>query len=261
MTNLEWFDTHAHLDSEDFDGLLDDVVSRAEAAGVRSILTIGTTRASSERNTALAQTHDGLYAAVGIQPNHVHEAASGDWDAIVQLARQPRVVGLGETGLDRYWDHARFDIQQDYFDRHLRLAQERDLPVVIHMRDCDADVLEMLRGAAVRGPLRGVMHSFTGAAATAAECLALGLHVSFAGMVTYKKSDELRRIAATVPDDRLLIETDSPYLSPEPFRGKRPNEPARVVHTGACLAEVRGVTIETLAAQTTRNARRLFGVA
>ncbi len=184
--------------------------------------------------------------------------SQGDWERIVALAGEPGVVAIGETGLDRHWDFTPFDVQQDYFDRHLRLAAERGLPFVVHMRDCDEDILAMLREAHARGPLVGVMHSFTGSRAMAEECLAMGMHVSFAGMVTYKKSDELRAIAAIVPDDRILIETDAPYLSPEPVRKIKRNEPAHVRHTAACLAEVRGVSLETFAAQTTANARRLF---
>ena len=193
-----------------------------------------------------------------MQPNYIAEAEPGDWDRIVALAGEPGVVAIGETGLDRHWDFTPFDVQQDYFDRHLRLAAERGLPFVVHMRDCDEEILEMLREAHRRGPLRGVMHSFTGGRAMAEECLAMGLYISFAGMVTYKKSDELRAVAAIVPDERLLVETDSPYLSPEPVRKIKRNEPAHVRHTAARLAEVRGVTVVALAAQTTANARRLF---
>jgi TatD DNase family protein len=252
-------DTHCHLDDEQFDLERDALIQRAEAAGVGTMISIGVNVESSRRAVAIAGTYPSVFAAVGIQPNYVAEANSEDWDQIVQLADRPKVVALGETGLDRYWDHAPFSLQQDYFDRHLRLSQQRDQPFVVHMRDCDADVLEMLRAARLRGPLRGVMHSFTGTLETMRECVALGLHISFAGMVTYKKSDTLRAIAREVPDDRVLIETDSPYLSPHPVRNHRPNEPALVVHTANCIAEVRGMPIEDFAAMTTANARNLFG--
>jgi TatD DNase family protein len=251
-------DTHAHLDDERFDTTRDDVVQRALDAGVSTIVTVGTTAASSETCVALARSYPCLFAAVGIQPNHASQAAVGDWERIVCLADEPFVVALGETGLDRYWDFTPFDVQQDFFDRHLRLAQARDLPVVIHMRDCAEDVLAMLREAWQRGPLRGVMHSFTGDAETAHQCVELGMHVSFAGMVTFKKSQALREIARTIPDDRILIETDSPYLSPEPRRGRQPNEPAWIVHTAACLAKVRGVELAEFAALTSANAANLF---
>lgn len=256
----EFFDTHAHLDQEEFDEDRQQVFERARGAGVTSILGVGITAASSEATVKLAASQDGMYAAVGIQPNYAGQAEPGDWDRVLALVGQPKVVALGETGLDRYWDYTPFEVQQDYFDRHLRLSQQTGLPVVIHSRDCDEDILIMLREAARRGPLRGIMHSFASTAETAAECLSLGLHVSFAGMATFRKSDALREVAKTIPDDRILIETDSPYLSPHPLRGKR-NEPAHVVHTAACLAEARGQSLEDFAALTTRNARRLFNLA
>jgi TatD DNase family protein len=255
---MQLFDTHAHLDQPDFDADRGEVIARARGAGVENIISIGTTADASAICVRIAAEFDGVHAAVGMQPNYIAEAKAGDWDRIVALAGEPGVVAIGETGLDRHWDFTPFDVQQDYFDRHIRLAEERGLPFIVHMRDCDEDILAMLREAFRRGPLAGVMHSFTGGAAMAEECLAMGLHISFAGMVTYKKSDELRAVAAAVPDDRILIETDSPYLSPEPVRKVKRNEPAQIKHTAACLAAIRGVDLETFAAQTTANARRLF---
>ncbi|WP_442481796.1 TatD family hydrolase [Aeoliella sp. SH292] len=253
-----YFDTHAHLDQDAFDSDRAQVIARARAAGVADVIAMGVTADSSAACVAIAREYEGVHAAVGIQPNYVHEVGPEDWDTIVRLSREPGVVALGETGLDRYWDYAPFDVQQDYFDRHLRLSQQSGLPFIVHMRECEEDILVMLREAAARGPLSGVMHSFTGPAEMAAECVELGLHISFAGMVTYKKSDGLRAVSATVPLDRLLIETDSPYLSPEPVRKIRRNEPAHVVYTCQCLAEVRGVPVDVVAAATTSNARRLF---
>lgn len=255
-----YFDTHAHLDDEQFSQDRDGVVRRSREAGVESIIAVGTTAASSQLCVDLADSYDCVFASVGIQPNYCGEAAEGDWDRIVDFVDQLLVVALGETGLDRYWDYTPFEVQRDYFDRHIRISQQHDLPLVIHMRDCPNEMLAMLREARKGGPLRGVMHSFTGDAETAAECIELGLHVSFAGMVTYKKSIDLREVAGTIPDDRILIETDCPYLSPHPKRGQRPNEPALIVHTAACLAEVRSLTIEQFASQTTTNARSLFRV-
>lgn len=260
LAGVDLFDTHAHLNSDEFAETLPAVLDRAALAGVRTMLVVGTTLASSQQAAALAARHVPLFASAGIHPNYCAEAAEGDWSAVEGLFALPKVVAVGETGLDRYWDMVRFDTQQDYFDRHLRLAQRLDLPIVIHMRDCEADVLEMLREATRRGPLRGIMHSFAGTAATAEECLGMGLHISFAGMVTYKKTDDLRQVAASVPADRILVETDSPYLSPHPFRGRKPNEPAMVVHTAACVAAARGQSLRELARQTTENARRLFRV-
>jgi TatD DNase family protein len=254
-------DTHAHLDDDRFRDDLPTVLERAKAAGVCPVLTIGTTAASSTAAVALAARHDSLFAVVGIQPNHVAGEPAGAWEAIERLVAAPRVVAVGETGLDRYWDHTPFPLQEDYFARHLELARRRQLAVVIHCRDAEADTVRMLRDAFNRhGAVRGVMHSFTGDAATATACLNMGLHLSFAGMLTYKNAEPLRQVAATVPLDRVLVETDSPYLAPVPLRGKR-NEPANVVHTAACLAAVLDLTPEAVAEHTTRNARSLFGLA
>jgi TatD DNase family protein len=246
------------LDQPEFDADRADVVARARAAGVAEIIAIGTTADTSAVCVRLATEFEGVHAAVGMQPNYIAEAKPDDWDRVVALVDEPGVVAIGETGLDRYWDFTPFDQQQDYFDRHIRLSQERGLPFVVHMRDCDDDILAMLREAHQRGSLSGVMHSFTGSQAMAEECLAMGFYVSFAGMVTFKKSDALRAIAAAVPADRILVETDSPYLSPEPVRKIKRNEPAHVRHTAACLAAVRGESLEEFAAQSTANARRLF---
>lgn len=256
---MSLIDTHAHLDQEEFDADRPEVVARALAAGVETMIAIGTTADSSAACVALAAAFPCLRAAVGIQPNYCAAAQPGDWDRIVELARRPGVVALGETGLDRYWDYTPLGVQQDYFQRHVRLSQQTGLPFVVHTRHSDADVLAMLEEARRGGPLAGVMHSFTGTADTARACVELGLYISFAGMVTFKKSEALRAVAAAVPDERILVETDSPYLAPHPLRGRR-NEPANLVHTAACLAAVRGQTVEDFAALTTANARRLFGL-
>jgi TatD DNase family protein len=253
-------DTHAHLDDDRFAADLPAVLARAAAAGVARVLTIGIDRATSEASVALARQRPELAAAVAIQPNHVAEATPNDFDRIAELATLPGVVAVGETGLDRYWDRAPFDLQEHLFVKHLALARRVGKPVVIHCRQAEADVVRVLTADFVaHGPVPGVMHSFSGDAATAAACLALGLHISFAGMVTYKNAADLRAVAAAVPAARLLVETDSPYLSPEPVRGNR-NEPANVAHTLRRLAGVRGEDAEALAAVTTANARRLFGL-
>jgi TatD DNase family protein len=254
---MRLFDSHAHLNQSDFDDDRSAMIARAVSAGLETTLTVGYSVASSRQSIEIAAAYPSIYAAVGIQPNDVIHAAPGDWDEITRLASAPRVVALGETGLDRYWDTSPLELQQDYFDRHLRLSQQLVLPFIVHTRESDAEVLVMLREAHRRGPLSGVMHSFTSTAESAAECLALGMYISFAGMVTFKKSDALRAVAATIPADRILIETDSPYLSPHPLRGKR-NEPANLVHTATCVAAARGVDPEIFAQETTANARRLF---
>ena len=250
-------DTHCHLDQDEFQADLDDVLVRARAAGVASLVCVAVSAASSENIVRHIASRPGCYAAVGIHPNYTHEAQAEDWGRVEALVDEPRVVALGETGLDRHWDYAPFDLQQDYFARHLELSRRTKLPFIVHLRDCEADVMAMLEDAAKHGPLIGVMHSFTCGPETAARCVELGMYVSFAGMATFKKSDDIRRTAASVPDDRILIETDSPYLSPQPLRGKR-NEPAHIVHTARVLAEVRGTSVDAFAALTTANARRLF---
>jgi TatD DNase family protein len=254
-------DTHAHLDVEDFDADRADVMARARQAGVAAVICPGITADSSQAAVRLAEAEEGVFAAVGIQPNYCLPAAADDWDRVVAMADGPRVVAIGETGLDRHWDFTPFAVQQDYFDRHLRLAQARTLPVIVHCREAEADVLPMLRAAAGRGPLSGVLHAFGGDRSFAEECLALGFYVSLAGAVTYtnKKFAALRDAARAIPDDRLLVETDSPYLVPHPLRGRQKrNEPAHVVLVAECVAGLRGVSVERLAAQTTANALRLF---
>jgi TatD DNase family protein len=256
---LPYYDTHAHLDDEQLIEQLDQVLDRARQADVQHVLAMGTTAESSQSCVTIASQFDMVYAAVGIQPNYVAQAAANDWHTIVSLSEHPRVRAIGETGLDRYWDYAPWDQQWDYFMRHMELAHVQRLPFVVHLRDCETEMLDALREAHRRfGQLRGVMHSFTGSAETAAACVDLGLHISFAGMLTYKKSDALRAVAMTVPGDRLLIETDAPYLSPHPKRGQRPNEPALVIHTAACLAEIRGLTPDEIGQLTTQNALELF---
>ena len=255
---LDLIDTHAHLDDDRFRDDLPAVLDRARLAGVRRVITIATTGPSSTRTVELARQYPSLSATVGIQPNEAAQAAPTDWDQVVAIASDDAVVALGETGLDRHWDFTPFPLQEDYFARHLTLARERKLPVVIHCREAEADMVRMLREDFERhGPVRGVMHSFTGDAATAEACVAMGLYISFAGMVTYKNAEALRQVAIRVPLERLLVETDSPYLAPVPVRGQR-NEPAFVAHTATRLAAERGIPVENLAAATSRNARDLF---
>ncbi|WP_417746832.1 TatD family hydrolase [Rosistilla oblonga] len=259
---MKLFDTHAHLDNPRYDDDRDALMQRSRDAGVVCTLAMGTTAASSRKCIEIADRYPDVYAAVGIQPTYVGKPDAGDWDEIVELAKHPRVKAIGETGLDCYWDdNAPLPLQQTLFEQHIELSRQTGLPFIVHMRNSEAEVLQVLQDAGKQGPVNGIMHSFTGDWILAQKCLDLGMDISFAGMVTFKKSQDLRDVAAKIPADRILIETDSPYLTPHPFRSKRPNEPWYVQHTAECLAEARGVSVQQFADQTTQNACRRFAIA
>lgn len=266
---LRFFDTHLHLDDAAFGSDPSSVVERAQAVGVTAMVAVGTTADSSVAAVQLAARFPAVYAAVGIQPNHVAEATEACWDRIVALARLPKVVALGETGLDHYWDYAPVDLQLAWFERHLLLAMDCGLPFIVHSREgkhgtapgqCTSDIVSAIRRIHGGRAAVGIMHSFTGTLEQADTCLALGLYLSFAGMVTFKKAQDLREVAARVADPRILIETDAPYLAPHPLRGTFPNEPCHLVHTAACLAELRGSSLTAFGELTAANACRVFGL-
>ncbi len=250
-------DTHAHLEMEAFDGDREAVLERAAEAGIEAIITVGTTLPDCEKAAALASLYRPVYAAVGIHPHEVKGIGAGTYDALRVLARQAKVVAIGEIGLDFFYNHSPREVQLQRFHEQLDLAEELDLPVIIHDRDAHAETLAMLRPR--RGRIRGVLHCFSGDAAMARECLEMGFYLSVAGPVTYPKSNPLRAVAREIPPERLLIETDAPYLAPQRYRGKR-NEPAYVVETAGCLAEIRGLPVFELERLTAANARRLFGI-
>ena len=251
-------DTHAHLMDSAFRDDLSDVLRRAAAAGVGAIVCVGYDQDSSDQAVRLAQTHPELFAVVGIHPNYAAQAAPGAFDRLRRLARQPSVVGIGETGLDHYREHTPHKTQREWFRRHLELAQELRLPVVLHNRQADDDVAEMLSAwkPDFSGP-KGVLHCFAGGPSVLAAGLQADFMVSFAGPLTFKNAGSLLEMAGRVPMDRLVVETDCPYLAPEPHRGQR-NEPAFIRFTAARLARLRGVSEEQLATTTADNARRLF---
>ncbi len=251
-------DTHAHLADKSLSYQLDDVLARAKKAGVSQVICVAVDLETCNEAIAIAESKEGVWASVGIHPNYAHQASENDWIKIIEYSNRPRVCALGETGLDRHWDDCPFEIQQANFEKHWQLSRETKLPLIIHMRDCEPEMLEALGKQSAHGLLRGVMHSFAGSSDTAQQCLSLGLFISFAGMITYKKSEELRKTAKTIPLDRILVETDCPYLTPEPNRSRRPNEPSFVVHTAKCLAETIGISAKELAEITTQNAKRLF---
>jgi TatD DNase family protein len=250
-------DTHAHLMDTAFANDLPAVLDRAAAAVVVAMVCVGYDEASSVAAVALAERHPHLVAAVGIHPNSSGAAAPGAFERIAEMARHPRVVGIGETGLDNYRKRTPPEIQRAWFRRHLDLAAELNLPVIVHNRDADAEVGPILRGWARESGGRGVLHCFSGDDAMLDAGLEAGFTVSFAGPLTYKNAGGLPQRAQRVPLDRMVVETDCPYLPPHPHRGQR-NEPAHVRLTAMKLAEVHGVPLDRIEQATTENARRLF---
>ncbi len=250
-------DSHCHLDFDAFEGELDTIVANAKEAGVGMIVTICTKLSAFDRVLAVADRYDHVYCSVGVHP---HEAAGeGVRTAarLVELAAHPKVVGIGETGLDYYYNHSPQQAQQVSFKAHIEAAQETGLPLIIHARDADDDMARILEEAAAMGDLSGVLHCFSSGRALAETAVGLGLYVSFSGILTFKKAEELREIACVLPLPQILIETDAPYLAPVPKRGKR-NEPSYVAHTAAKLAELRQVGTAEIADVTTRNFFSLF---
>ena len=250
-------DSHCHLDyftPEELPGVL----SRAEAAGVHEIVTIGTTMDEAPAAIALAEAHGNVWCTVGVHPHHAAEAPIPHPVDLARLAEHPRVIGIGESGLDYFYDRAPRDVQQENFRVHIRAARLTGLPLAIHARDADDDIARILQEERDSGgDFDFLMHCFSSSRRLARVAVQMGGFVSFSGILTFPKSDELREIARELPSDRLLVETDAPYLAPAPVRGKR-NEPANVRHTAQMLARVRDLSLEDVAALTTANFLRLF---
>jgi TatD DNase family protein len=252
-------DSHCHLDYPDFaaEGLA-EIVSRAKSAGIGHFLTICTEISKFPQVLEIAKAYPFINCTVGTHPHHAADAGEINIkkSEIVAFTKDPKVAGIGETGLDYYYKHSPPEEQQRVFETHIEAAGETGLPLIIHTRDADEDTIKVMREAG-QGKVRGVMHCFSGGRKLADESLALGFHISFSGIITFKKAEELRDVVRHVPMDRILVETDSPYLAPVPHRGKR-NEPAFVVHTAQMVAELKGITAETVANQTTENFFKLF---
>jgi len=250
-------DSHCHLDY--FTPMeLPAVLERARAAGVAEVVTIGTSMAQSIGLPLIAEAYPHVWCTVGVHPHHAAEAPIPAPETLAELTRHPRVIGIGESGLDYFYDRSPRDVQAENFRANIRAAQLAGLPLAIHARDADNDIKTILREETDRGGCFALLlHCFSSTRALAEAALELGGLISFSGILTFPRSNELREIARDVPSDRLLVETDSPYLAPVPYRGKR-NEPGYVAHTAARLAEVRGMTTEALADLTTANFRRLF---
>ncbi len=252
-----FIDTHTHLQVSHFDADRDEVIHRAFDAGVEKIIVVSTDVASSRQALQLAEKFSGIYAAVGIHPTDCNDATDKDFEMIAELARHPKVVAIGEIGMDFYWKPFSQEAQQRAFIRQLHLAQELSKPVIIHNREAGAAILQTLHDAGIHH-LSGVFHCFSENAEYAQRVLALGCHISFTGNLTYKKST-LPEAAAQVPLERLLLETDAPFMTPMPHRGKR-NEPAYTVHIVGKLAEIKKISLAEVAQQTTANAMGLFGL-
>ena len=262
-------DTHCHLEMEQFKDDCGEVIARAKEAGIEALITIGSDLEGCKGAIALSRKHDFIYAAVGIHPHDAKdysEEAAGLFRSWIRESREPvlsceggyipRIVAIGEIGLDYFYDHSPREVQREVFAKQLAFSKEFNLPVVVHSRDAGEDTLRIIEESGVR---KGVMHCFSGDKEMAWRAIGLGLHVSFAGTVTFKKATTLKEAARVIPDDLLLIETDAPYLAPEPLRGRR-NEPAFMVYTAKHIAELRGVTIEDIDRMTTLNAKRLFSI-
>ncbi len=250
-------DSHCHLDFPDFSDGRDLVIARAKAAGVGRMVTISTRVRRFDQVRAIAETHDEVWCSVGTHPHNAAEELDVTAAELVALSRHPRCVAIGEAGLDYFYDKSPREAQARGLRTHIAASRETGLPLVIHSRDADADMASILEEETGKGAFPFVLHCFSSGAGVAQIGVQLGGYVSFSGILTFKKSDELRAIARNVPRDRLLVETDAPYLAPQPFRGKR-NEPAYVAHTATVLADTIGVSREEVAEITTCNALRLF---
>ena len=250
-------DSHCHLDFDSFDGERDDVVARARNAGIGHMVTICTKVSEFERIRRIADAYDAIDCSVGVHPHEAAGEQTVTTARLVALARHPKVVGIGETGLDYYYEHSPREAQQRLLRVHIAAARESGLPLIVHTRDADDDMASILAEEMAAGAFTGVLHCFSSSRALAERALALGFYISFSGILTFKNAAALREVACMAPLERLLVETDAPYLAPVPQRGKR-NEPAFVTHTAACLAALRKLTPEALALATTDNFYRLF---
>ncbi len=250
-------DHHCHIDRPEFSSDLDGVLARAKAAGVGVMVNISTRIRRFEEVRAVIERYDNVYGSVGTHPHQADEELDIPVSEIVRLSKHPKIVAIGEAGLDYYYKHSSPQGQADGFRRHIAAARETGLPLEIHTRDADADTLAILKEEYARGPFPAILHCFTGGRDLAMGALDLGLYVSFSGVISFKKSETLRAIAREVPLDRIFVETDAPFLAPEPYRGKT-NEPAFVVHTARALAQAKGVTEDEITRATTENFFKLF---
>jgi TatD DNase family protein len=252
------FDTHVHLNAEQFNEDLQEVIDRAKAEGVERMVVVGFDRPTITKAIELCETYEFIYASVGWHPVDAIDMKPEDLEWLRDLSAHPKVVALGEMGLDYHWDKSPKDIQKEVFKKQIQLAKEVKLPIIIHNREATSDIVEILKeaGAAEVG---GIMHCFSGSVETAKECLEMNFYISLGGPVTFKNAKKPKEVAEAIPLNRLLIETDCPYLAPHPYRGKR-NEPAFVKLVAEQIAELKGITYDEVAKATTENAKKLFDI-
>lgn len=252
------FDTHVHLNAEQYEDDLHEVINRALEKGVQNMVVVGFDEPTINKAIQIAETYDFIYASVGWHPVDAIDMTDEHLAWIEELAQHPKVVALGEMGLDYHWDKSPKEVQKDVFRRQIRLARKVNLPIIIHNRDATEDVVTILKEEHVE-EVGGIMHCFTGSIEVAKQCMDMNMYISFGGPVTFKNAKKPKEVATELPLDKLLIETDCPYLTPHPFRGKR-NEPGYVSYVAEQIAELKGITYEELADITTANAKKLFGI-
>ncbi|MDN4860148.1 TatD family hydrolase [Priestia megaterium] len=252
------FDTHVHLNAEQYEDDLQEVINRALEKGVQNMVVVGFDEPTIKKAIQIAEMYDFIYASVGWHPVDAVDMTDEHLAWIEELAQHPKVVALGEMGLDYHWDKSPKEVQKDVFRRQIRLARKVNLPIIIHNRDATEDVVTILKEEHVE-EVGGIMHCFTGSIEVAKQCMDMNMYISFGGPVTFKNAKKPKEVATELPLDKLLIETDCPYLTPHPFRGKR-NEPGYVSYVAEQIAELKGITYEELAAITTANAKKLFGI-
>ncbi len=251
-------DSHVHLDDERFDGDRDILINSLKDNKIELVINIGADMNSSMSSIELSKRYDNIYAAIGVHPHSASEMTEKTLDELREMSKEDKVIAIGEIGLDYYYDNSPRDIQRKWFREQLELAKELDLPVIIHSRDATKETYDIIKEAQ-DGTLRGVLHCFSGSVEVAMEYIKLGFYISIGGTVTFKNARVVREVAEAVPLDKLLIETDCPYLTPEPYRGKR-NEPMFVKYVAEKIAEIRGISVEELAKSTNKNTKELFRI-
>ncbi|MDP3533384.1 MAG: TatD family hydrolase [Alphaproteobacteria bacterium] len=257
MSVLQFVDSHCHLDYDEFQAEFDAIIERAQNVGVTHMTTIGTSLKNFPNTLKIAEKVPFIYATIGIHPHDAEKEKDATYEDLANGAKHPKVIGIGETGLDYFYEHSPKELQQQLFRLHIKVARDFDLPLIVHTRDADDDCLRILQEEMAIGTFKGLIHCFTASKEFADEVLKLGFYISISGIATFKKALELREIVKNLPLERLLIETDSPYLAPIPHRGKR-NEPSFVVHVAEAIAELKDCALSKVAEQTTKNYFDLF---